>query len=160
MKKEIDNSVLIKEYQGATKTGKEMLVRLYGKDLFEPKAKERIKSFEDACKDQGLNPKDVLPYAGKKITVEQQVLNAYAMLRIIAKSLQGNWKADWSDNNDQKKWYPYFRHTGKGFVVNDADYDYCFTFTHVGSRLCFENSYIANYFGAQFIDLHNIILSN
>lgn len=48
---------------------------------------ERIKSFEDACEDQGIKPEDVLPYQGK-ITMEQEAINAYIKLRVIAKSLR------------------------------------------------------------------------
>lgn len=159
MEKDIDNSVLIKEYQNATKAGKEMLVRLYGSEIFEPKATGRIKTFEDACKDQKINPKEVLPYAGKKLTLEQQVLNTYAMLRVIAKSLQGSWKPNWSDG-DQQKWFAWFEYKSKGFVVYDAAYGYYYTTTDCGSRLCFQNSETAKYFGEQFIELHNIVLKN
>lgn len=159
MEKNIDDIVLIKEYQSATKAGKEMLVRLYGSEIFEPKCTDRIKTFEDACKDQKLNPKDVLPYVGKKLTIEQQVLNAYAMLRVIAKSLQGSWNPDWT-NGKQQKWFVWFEYKSNGFGVGGTGYDYRFTVTYVGSRLCFPNSEMAKYFGQQFLDLHNIVLKN
>lgn len=161
MKSEIENSKLLDAFRKGSKQLKASLIELFGPELFIPKATDRIKTFEDACVDQKLDPKKVLPYIGTKLTIEQQVINTYAMLRIIAKSLRGNWNPDWTNSNENK-WYPWFQYkrASSGFVVVDTDYVCAHALTYVGSRLCFPTSELAKYFGEQFIELHRIILSN
>jgi hypothetical protein len=68
--------------------------------------------------------------------MEQEAINAYIKLRVIAKSLQEDWTADWSNSN-QKKWRVWFEYkAGVGFVVNDTNYDNTNTNTNCSSHLC------------------------
>ena len=118
--------------------------------------KTKIKTFEDACKALKLNPPSVLPYK-KPEGNDEEVLNAYAKLRIIAKALRGKWQPDWN-NSSQWKYYPWFRHQpGVGFSCYGYVYGYSASF--VGSRLCFPTREMAEYFGTQFIDIHQIVLT-
>jgi len=102
------------------------------------------------------NPKTALPYAKPKNDF-QEALNAVATLWIIAQAIRGTWEADY-DNSNQKKWYPWFRKTASGFVFSNAFCDWSFSYSATGSRLCFENSEDAEYFGKKFIKLHNKVL--
>lgn len=156
----IDTSKLVNAFKKGDESVQAALSNLFGADIFAPKVTDRIQTFEDACKDQGLKPKDVLPFSVKDLTAEQLAINAYAQLRVIAKSLQGGWFADFTNSN-QQKWFPYFRlDAGGGFVLDGTSYDSTFTSSSVGSRLCFPNSEIAEYFGNQFIELHRLVLAN
>lgn len=159
-KQTIDTDKLVKAFKGGNDQVKETLTALFGAEIFQPKLMDRIQTFEDACNDQGLKAKDVIPFSEKDLTTEQQAVNAYAQLRVIAKSLQGGFVADFTNSN-QQKWFPYFRfEAGVGFVFDGTSYDSTYTLTYVGSRLCFPNSEIAEYFGNQFIELHRMALAN
>ncbi len=154
----IEKGLAVKEYNNGGTEEKALLEKLFGKKAFMP-VMERIKSFEDACEDQGIKPEDVLPYQGK-ITMEQEAINAYIKLRVIAKSLQEDWTADWSNSN-QKKWRVWFEYKAVvGFVVIGTDCVYTYAGTYSGSRLCLPTSELARYFGEQFIELHRIVLEN
>lgn len=117
-----------------------------------------VKSFEDALKFKGMKEEDVLPYNNP--TDPRKVwLNSLAKLELIADVIQEGWIADWS-NDEQKKWRCWFEWDTEisAFVFDDSDYVWTGTYAVVGSRLCFENSDKAEYFGQQFIELHNQIL--
>lgn len=119
---------------------------------------ERVKSFEDACNLLGEDPKEILPYK-EATTKRQHAINDLTMLDVIAESLQENWIADW-DNHNQPKWRPYFEKGSWGFGFSVALYGCRVTFASVGSRLSFPTEEIAKYFGTQFIEIHNRLLSN
>jgi hypothetical protein len=63
---------------------------------------------------------------------------------------------DWANTN-QKKWYPYF-FASSGFGFSDTRYDYDYSCSGVGSRLCFESQEKAKYAGITFTDLYEIYL--
>src|SRR6185369_12442616 len=118
--------------------------------------KTKIKTFEDACKALGIIPENVLPYKDAQ-TDDEHVLNAYAKLRTIAKALRGDWQPDYTDWN-QYKYYPWFEYkSGVGFSY--GDFVNAYTYSSVGSRLCFPTWEMAKYFGQQFIDIHQIVLT-
>ncbi len=127
---------------------------------FDGNIMDHIKSYEDACEHQSRNPIEELPYKEPK-NKEEEALNAVKMLWIIAKSLQGNFKADFGDSK-QKKWRPWFVWDANksAFVFSDTGYAYDYANANVGVRLVFETEKIAAYFGTQFIDLHNKVLKN
>lgn len=66
------------------------------------------------------------------------------------------WTPDWN-NSDQNKYFSWVwlkkNEAGNGFVVRDSFYRYHFTYTYVGSRLCFLSSNLVLYFNSQFPDL-------
>lgn len=144
-------------YKKGGKEERALLENLYGKEHFSQNVMERVKTYEDACAELGLDPKEELPYQNPK-DKRQKVVNAKAKLDIIAEALQEGFTPDFMDTN-QKKWYPWFIGKGSGFGFSAADYDYDGTNSFVGSRLCFANEKTAEYFGTQFLDLHNISLT-
>lgn len=155
---QIERSQALELYKSGDKTVKAVLEELFTKKVFMP-VTERIRSFEDACEEQGLDPVEALPYKGRPVNPDQEAVEAYAKLIIIARSLQDGWVADYADE-DQRKWYVWFEYkpAKKGFVVADANYSYTNADTDVGSRLCFADEKTARYFGEQFLDLHNTVL--
>lgn len=133
-----------KAFDGATTDGKKLLTDLFGSEVFSRKITDRVKSFEDACLVLNLDAAKEIP-AGLPAHVE-----AYMKLCVIAKALNEGWTPDW-DNGNQYKYYPYFdMKNGFSFF---SSYDYC-QYSRVGSRLCFQNSKLAEYAGTQFLDLY------
>ncbi len=93
--------------------------------------------------------------------VEQAVLMAYHRLRRNAKEKRGEWTPDFN-NSSQKKYYPFPRFDGSGFVVVDADCGW--TLAHsdavVGSRLCFPTAEMALEFFDENKEDYNFIFKN
>jgi len=117
-----------------------------------------VKTFEDACKYSGDNPDDILRFRDPE-TDEDFYYDSLFKLRYISNVIRGDWKPNWSDKNETK-YYAYFRYDPKtsAFVFLVTGYVWTDSNSTVGSRLCFPSSEMAEYFGKQFIDLHNQIL--
>lgn len=121
---------------------------------------QQLKTFQDACKVEGLDPKKVLPDFSGYPAKDRKAMVAHAKLVIIAKAanrlVNGGkpWKADFS-NHDQWKYYPWF-YQEKGSAGFRFDvYDHWISYSNVGSRLCFVSSDTAKYVGKTFIKLYN-----
>ena len=145
----------IAEYKSATPAGKKLLEKIFGPELFAGKPS----TFEEAhTLFLKKKFKDPLFLILQKREVKE--LTASDKLIIIANILQGDWKPDWSNSN-QYKYYPWFRYdkTKSGFGFSITYYDLVFSFASVGSRLCFPDSDTAEYFGKQFLALHNDFLT-
>jgi hypothetical protein len=103
-----------------------------------------IKSHQDACKVLEKDPAQS-PSTDQMITDICNAMNR----------LNGNWKADFSDKK-QRKWRPFFIMDGSGFRFVSSLFDYSYSGTDVGSRLC---HYVgteaeAVHLGTQFLELH------
>ena len=111
---------------------------------------DRIKTFEDACNELGINPENVF-----NINDELDEI-AYKKLKIIGCALNEGWIPDWNDNN-QRKWIPWFiwDSLSSGFGFYDSIYCYSNTYSNTGSRLCFSSEELSNYAGQQFIEIYN-----
>jgi hypothetical protein len=111
---------------------------------------DRIKTFEDACKETGIYPSE-LSVSGEGITDDHMKgIAAFHKLTIIAKALNGDWTPDWN-NSSEYKYYPWFN-MENGFVFYACGSD-C-QLSVVGSRLCFKSDELATYAGKQFLDLY------
>jgi hypothetical protein len=143
----------LKAYQQAGKELKAILTTLFGTEVLDQKITDRVKTFKNACDIAGVseNLKQLLDYKGgdKDILATQ----AHAKVIIIAKALNEGWTPDFSNSN-QVKYYPWFKFSpGVGFSFDD--YVDVFTFSFVGSRLCFKSSELAKYAAEQFKDIYN-----
>ena len=77
---------------------------------------------------------------------------------LIAKALNGNWKPDWNDMNENK-WFAYFQYSsGFRFSAAAALYDYGAAYADIGSRLCFKNKQLAEYAGKTFIEQYEKLM--
>ena len=113
-----------------------------------------IKTFEDACKVQNLDPAIVIPDFSFFPESDRKAMVAHAKLIIINKAIVGEWVADWGNYN-QLKYYPWFEmgsSSGVGFAYDD--FVNWYSCSGVGSRLCFETREQAKYAGKQFEDLY------
>lgn len=117
----------------------------------------KVKSFEEACELQGLNPETCLPDVSGMPKQHQQATIATAKLFIIADAVNGDWKADYSDYG-QYKYLPYFTWddpSGSGFSC--GDYDSWNTLSSVGSRLVFCSREAAKHMGKTFTELYKAV---
>jgi len=137
-------------YKTASPEFKQMLNATFGKEFFELKITDRIKTYEDACAELGIaNQLEVtlneLGYTPDEITLRK--------IKTITEALNEGWKPDWT-NSDQNKYYPYFRMSSGGFVFYDTYCDYSYADAGNASRLCFKSSALAEYAGKQFLNLY------
>ena len=130
---------------------KEQLVAEFGKSCFKTISFEDIKTFDDACTELEINSGLVF----NDLDSPDEI--AYKKLKVIAKAINNGWVPDWS-NGSQYKYYPWFEVLSSGFGFSYSGYICTFTFTGVGSRLCFESREKSDYAAAQFIDLYKQFL--
>lgn len=72
---------------------------------------ERVKTFEDACRELGADHSFVLAYQNTnlrdpEVAEENRDILAYMKLRIIAAALNEGWKPQFTE--DEERWYPWF----------------------------------------------------
>ena len=144
-------------------------------DELEKEVRERIKTFEDACREIGI---DAEAWNRDKISLglEPDVL-AFLKLRIIVKALNEGWEPRFTE--DECRYYPWFiLYTGEeynkldeeeksrvvfrsysnapalgGVSCANAFYDSSVTNALIGVRLAFKTSELAAYCGRQFLDI-------
>lgn len=141
----------------------------------EKEVRERIKTFEDACREIGI---DAEAWNRDKISLglEPDVL-AFLKLRIIVKALNEGWEPRFTE--DECRYYPWFiLYTGEeynkldeeeksrvvyrsnnyadalgGVSYGSASSDSSYTNASIGVRLAFKTSELAAYCGRQFLDI-------
>lgn len=119
---------------------------------------EELKTFEDACKELGLDPEKVIPDFSAYPERDREAMVAHAKLVIIARAANRiendgkDWEPDW-DNGRWDKYYPWFEMGGSSGFRSDGCGDWL-SLSTVGSRLCFKSANAAEYIGNQFIELY------
>lgn len=180
----INKENVLNAYGSATDEQKAMLEIIFGKDMFKSKdITERIKTFEDACKELGSDHPLVLAYQNTNLR-DAEVANdnkdiiAYMKLRIIVAALNEGWEPQFIPG--EYRWFPYFvlytkdeidemdEKTRARVVSRSYDYAYAvggvsFAYSYyvsasvcagVGSRLAFKTDDLAEYAGKQFIEIY------
>lgn len=114
---EIDVKNIKAAYRTATESERTLLITLFP-DLYlgeEEKdnrpVTERIKTFEDACKELGNDHPMVLAYQNTnlrdpEVVEENRDIIAYMKLRIITAALNESWQPQFTE--DEWRWYPWF----------------------------------------------------
>ena len=150
---QVDKKALIEAYNVADEKSKKLLAELFGEKIFSQKITDRIKSFEDACKEVGVDPKGL--HFNDHLPKDEL---AYRKLRVIAHVLNEGWTPNWNDA-EEPKWWPWFSvkrdknySGGSGLVYYYATY-WCSN-TCVASSLCFRTKELAEYAGRQFITIY------
>lgn len=138
-------------YEKASPEFQAMLEDAFGKRLFKS-VQDRIKSYEDACNEIGLDPED-LPEVENCEPEDRASIIAFYKLTIIARALNEGWTPNWQDSYELK-YYPWFK------VANHTRFVYAGTYStsttaiaDIGSRLCCKSDELATYFGMQFENL-------
>ena len=133
----------------------------------EKDVRKRIKTFEDACHEIGI---DAEAWNRDKISLglEPDVL-AFLKLRIIVKALNEGWEPRFTE--DECRYYPWFiLYTGEeksrvvywsynyAYALGGVSYAFAYsdsssTYASIGVRLAFKTSELAAYCGRQFLDI-------
>lgn len=117
----------------------------------------KVTSFLAACKLLKKNPEE-LPVVKHLDKLHAEALVAQFQLWTIADAIRDGWVPDYN-NTDQQKWYAVFyfipsKKKGGEPRLAFNRVNYWHRSSDVGSRLCFEKSEDAEYFGKKFIKLH------
>lgn len=145
---QIDEKKAKSLYENASQEFRAMLEDTFGKEFFKS-IQERVKSYEDACRELGLDPED-LPEVENCEPEDRTSIIAFYKLTIIARALNEGWTPNWQDP-DEYKYFPWFNMTNPaGFVYANTYTTATATITNIGSRLCLKTRELATYFGKQF----------
>lgn len=117
---------------------------------------ERVKTYEDACKELGRQPynEDQL----MKLGLTKNDI-AYQKMVVIVEALNEGWKPDVCDS-DVCRWYPWFRPNGSpsSFAFDGSYCGYGGAVAGGRSRLALKSEELADYCGRQFLQLWKEII--
>lgn len=122
---------------------------------------ERIKTFEDACRELGEEHPLVQAYRQllEIATCEDYIretfgadMVSYLKLRIITAALNEGWEPKFE--KDEKRWYPWFCVKQNSIVYVNSCYAESPALSHFGLQLAFKLKKLAEYAGKQFIDIY------
>ena len=143
-----------KMYSTASKELKEILESSCGKEVLSGNIMDRVKTFEDACKELGRQPYNVDSLMKLGLTKNDI---AYQKMVVIVEALNEGWKPDW-DNYNEAKYYPWFEMSPSSFAFHASAYASVGAYAGSGSRLALKSEQLANYCGKQFLELWKEIL--
>lgn len=143
---------------------------------------DRVKTFEDACRELGKDHPFVLAYQNTnlrdpEVADDNKDVLAYLKLRIITAALNEGWTPQLVE--DERRYYPFFHICSEEEIIcmseeekssvvylSDcyasalvgvsfayADYDTAVVYADIASLLAFKTEELAEYAGKQFIDL-------
>jgi len=146
----VDEKEIRELYKKANRDLKILLENKFGKEFFET-IQDRVKTYEDACFELGIDPTKLPNFKEINDQVRVSVI-AYYKLTIIARALNEGWNPDYKDF--KQGWHiPVFH-------INDNKTGICFLNTNFISvidvttfHLCCKTKELAEYFGRQFIDI-------
>ena len=140
-----------KMYSTASKELKEILEASCSKEVLSGSIMDRIKTYEDACKELGREPYDEKQL--EKLGLTKNDI-AYQKMVVIVEALNEGWKPDVC-NSDVERWYPWFKPLGSpsSFAFLDSGCDCELASAGSGSRLALKSEQLADYCGNQFLEL-------
>lgn len=138
-------------YKNGSDELKTVLEESFGKEFFQRKITDRIKTYEDACAELGIYSLDEAKLMDFGLTKHDI---AYQKLATVVKALNEDWTPDVC-NSSVYRWYPWFKTNGSpsSFAFYDSCYAYAYANAGSGSRLCLKSNELSDYCGKQFIDL-------
>ena len=145
-----------KMYSTASKELKEILEASCSKEVLSGSIMDRVKTFEDACKELGRQPYNVDRLMKLGITKNEI---AYQKMVVIVEALNEGCKPEVC-NSGVERWYPWFKPNGSpsSFAFRGSFYDCEGASAGSGSRLALKSEQLANYCGKQFLELWKEIL--
>lgn len=140
-----------KMYSTVSKELKEILEASCSKEVLSGSIMDRVKTFEDACKELGRQPYNVDSLMKLGLTKNDI---AYQKMVVIVEALNEGWKPDVC-NSDVERWYPWFKPNGSpsSFAFRVSDFDGGDASAGSGSRLKLKSRELAEYCGEQFNDI-------
>lgn len=121
---------------------------------------EQLKTFEDACKVENLDPTTVIPDFSCYPEKDRKSMIAHAKIVIIVRAANrlANEGKEWTPDFNSHKEVKYEAWFEKGRGSSGFRFGGCaywLSLSVVGSRLCFISSEVCEYVATQFIDLYN-----
>lgn len=173
-KMEIKKENVVNAYMAGDNSVKEMLRNMFPDIDFEADnvaenrpITERVKTFEDACRELGEDKALVLHYRNLIKENEEKDISmtdivAFLKLRIICAALNEGWEPQFTE--DELRWFPWlFLWTSEELNEKDQEWkqnrhlistgDFNTGYAIFGSRLCLKNKELSEYCGKQFIEL-------
>lgn len=179
----IEKEKVIEAYKQGSEKEKKVLELLFGMETFRPKnVMERVKTFDDACRELGKDHPFVLAYQNTnlrdpEVAYDNKDVLTYLKLRIITAALNEGWTPKLI--KVEKRYSPcFFLYTDKeirnmskeeksrvvfrsnssayayGGVAYACAYNDSVYVANVGSRLAFKTEELAEYAGKQFGKLY------
>lgn len=138
-------------YKNGSDELKTVLEESFGKEFFQRKITDRIKTYEDACAELGIYSLDEAKLMDFGLTKHDI---AYQKLATVVKALNEDWTPDVCDSSVYR-WYPWFKTNGSpsSFAFDGSDCGSAVASAGCGSRLCLKSNELSDYCGKQFIDL-------
>lgn len=118
----------------------------------------QLKTFEDACKVEGLDAGKVIPDFSTYPEQDRAAMIAHAKLVIITRAANSiankgkEWHPDWN-NSSEWKYYPWFELGGSSGFRFDG-YAFWYSRSFVGSRLCFISEEVGDHVVEHFLELY------
>lgn len=180
----IDKEKVIEAYKQGSEKEKKVLELLFGMETFRPKnVMERVKTFDDACRELGKDHPFVLAYQNTnlrdpEVAYDNKDVLTYLKLRIITAALNEGWTPKLIEG--EKRYSPcFFLYTDKeirnmskeekprmvywsyGYTSVSGGLSFAYAsggsahvFASIVSCLSFKTSELAEYAGKQFADLY------
>ncbi|WP_369617824.1 hypothetical protein [Flavobacterium sp. CFS9] len=146
-----DKGRVLKAYEKAKTGRKVMLENLFGIKTFQPNIVERIKSFDDVCKEMAVSPKN---YICQSDDPDDISANALRQALLISRCFNADKKevVNWADSNQAKYFHVYKYSPSSGWSLYFVDRWYAVT--NCGSRLAFLDSDHAEYAWETFKEIY------
>lgn len=146
-----DKGTVLKAYNKAKSGKKSLLENIFGLKTFQPNIMERIKSFDDVCKEMGVNPKK---YICESEDPDDIAANAIRQSLLISRCFNADTKEeiDWSNSNQYKYFHVYTFSPSSGWSLFSVANWY--SLTYCGSRQPFLNREHAEYAWETFKEIY------
>ena len=151
---EINENKAYELYPTASPEFKQVLEDTFGKEFFNRKITDRVKTYEDACAVLGIDPHTSMPDTSDCLKEDRRAYIAFHKLVVITRALNEGWRPDWS-NTDQPKWFNWWYTNGNaGLASARSNAVPSYTNAYIGSRLCFKSEALADYAAETFKELY------
>lgn len=147
---QISEEKALELYNGGFNELKVILEESFGKDFFRREITDRIKTYEDACAEMGIQPVDESLFIRLGLTKHDI---AYLKLVTIVSALNEGWVPD-RYKKDETCWHPYFYYNWSlSSLVFQGSFGPSCSPAGGGLRFCLKNKELSDYCAQQFLDL-------
>jgi hypothetical protein len=146
-----DKGKVLTAYNKAKGGRKVFLENLFGIKTFQPNIMERITSFDDVCREMGVNPKK---YICESDDPDDIAANALRQSLLISRCFNADKKEviDWANSNQPKYFHFYKFSPSSGWSLYYVDHWH--THTYCGSRQAFLDREHAQYAWDTFKEIY------
>lgn len=147
----IEDNKALELYSSASKELKEILEQTFGKEFFNQKITDKIKTWKHILNYSGKKEINILPWKNPK-NKQQISQNAYAKIQLISEVLNEGWVPNFN-NSSEYKYYPYFiKNTPVGWAY--SGYYYSASPGTLGFGFYYKTSNLAECVGTQFLEIY------